>query len=116
MEKRHRTILFIVALILFFIISLFVILYSQGYKFDFEKKKFVETGGFYIQIINNSPFSVYLNDKLLKKKPGLFSNSFFIKNLLPKKHKIEIKKDGYFSWQKTLEVKEKEVIKILDIL
>jgi hypothetical protein len=35
-----------------------------------------------------------------------------VQNLLPKQHLVEIKKDGYYGYKKSLEVKEKEVTKL----
>lgn len=35
---------------------------------------------------------------------------------MPKKYKIQIRKDGYYSWQKDLEIKEKEVTEAKNII
>jgi len=57
---------------------------------------------------------VYLNDGL-EKKTDLFFGSALIKNLLPQNYNIEVKKEGYLSWKKNLEVKEKEVTEIKSV-
>ncbi|MEK7562662.1 MAG: hypothetical protein AAB509_03215, partial [Patescibacteria group bacterium] len=49
-------------------------------------------------------------------KTSLITNSVFTQNLLPKNHSVLIKKDGYFNYQKTLAVKEKEATKLEHIL
>jgi hypothetical protein len=114
MKKRNRLILLIFCAVLFFLIAPLVIFYSQGYRFDFDEKKFVGTGGVYIEV-SNTLAEIYLDGKFIRKT-GLFSNTALIKNLLPKKHSIEIKKEGFWSWQKTLEIEEKKVTKIEDVL
>ena len=110
MKKNGRLIFLIFITLLFGFIAFLIIPYSQGYGFDFEQKKFIKTGGFYIRV-DNPPAEIYLNNKLIKKVT-LLSNSILIKNLLPKKYKIEVKKNGYFTWLKNLEIKEKEVTEI----
>ncbi len=114
MSKRTRTIIFIICVFLFLLISPSVILYSQGYRVDFEKKKIVQIGAFSFKVLPKSA-DVYLNDDFNKKTSGI-TGSVFIENLLPKNYEVEIKKEGYYSWEKTLEVKEKEVIEAKNII
>lgn len=114
MEKRNRLILLIFCAVLFFFIAPLVLFYSQGYRFDFDEKKFVGTGGLYIQVSNTSA-GIYLNGKFVRKT-GFLSNAALIKNLLPKKHNIEIKKTDFWPWQKILGIEEKKVTKIENVL
>ena len=46
----------------------------------------------------------------------MITNTAYIENLLPKNYEIEIKKDGFYAWKKTLEVREKEVTKAENII
>lgn len=114
MKKRTRKILFSFFLFIFLIIAPTIVLYSQGYRFDFEKRKIVQTGGIFLKILPKSA-EIFLNDKFLKKTDWFFG-SVLIENLLPKKYKITVKKDGYFPWEKELEVKEKEVTEAKNII
>jgi len=114
MKKRNRLILLIFCAILFFLIAPLVLFYSQGYRFDFDEKKFVGTGGLYIQISNTSA-EIYLNGKFIRKT-GFLANTALIRNLLPKKHDIEIRKIDFWSWKKTLSIEEKKVTKAENIL
>lgn len=114
MTKRARTVVFIVCVFLFALIAPSVIFYSQGYRADFGGRKIVQTGGFYFKILPGKA-GVYLNGEF-KKNTAMMSNSVFIKNLLPKTYDIEIKKDGFHPWKKTLEVKEKEVTEAENII
>ena len=114
MIKRVRFIILIVCVFLFFVITPYIIGYSLGYRIDFEQKKIVATGGIYLRAWP-SPADVYIDSKIIDKT-SLITNSVFTQNLLPKNHLVTVKKDGYFDYQKTLLVKEKEVTKLEHIL
>ena len=115
MTRRTRTILFSCFVFLFIVIAPLIILYCQGYRFDFETKKITQTGGFYFKTSPTSA-TIYLDGKKLNKKTDFFFGSVFWQNLLPKKYKARIEKDGYQPWQKTLEVKEKLVTEAKNII
>jgi hypothetical protein len=91
-----------------------VVLYSQGYRFDFEQRTITQTGAFYCKVLPGNA-NVYINDKYAKKT-SMFTNSALLENLLPRKYKIEIRKDGYHSWQKNLEIKERQVAEAKHII
>lgn len=107
MTRRTRTILFIFIVLLFFLIAPLIILYSQGYRFDFENKKFFQTGAFSFKVWPQGAW-VSVDGKLTKKATFPFG-AIYIANLSPKKYTVEIKKEGYFPWEKTLEIKEELV-------
>jgi len=86
----------------------------MGYRFDFDKRKVVATGGIYVRtfptaeqvsIDNNAP-----------EKPGMFSDSVFVQSLLPKEHTVLIKKTGYYDYYKTLPVQENLASKLENVL
>src|SRR3989344_4431574 len=113
MTKRTRTLLLLVCAILFLVIAPFIVLYSMGYRMDFERMKIVATGGIYVRVApEDSHVSI---DSKIKNKAGIFSNYVFEQSLLPGPHTIEIKKNGYFDYLKNLEVKEKEVVKLENV-
>lgn len=114
MTKRTRTILFLICLFLFISITPLIIFYAQGHRFDFETKEIVRTGAFFFKV-SPSGVEIYINNDL-KRKTSFFFDSALIENLLPKKHKIEIKKNGYSTWTKTLEIEEKKVIMAKNII
>jgi len=114
MDRRIRKILFLICLIIFLLTAPLIILYFQGYRFDFEKKSFTQTGGFFLKAIPKQ-VEIYLDGKLVQKTDWLFGSAL-IENLLPKKYKIEVKKENFYSWEKTLEMKEKEVIEVKNIV
>lgn len=104
MLKRTRTILFFICLFLFFLITPFIVLYSQGYRIDWNLKRIIKTGGFYFKVWPEGA-KLFIDGKF-QKKTGFISNSVYINNLTPKEYKIEIKKEGFQTWQKNLEIKE----------
>jgi len=81
-----------------------IILYSQGYRFDFKGKRVLHTGAFYFKTRPKGTL-IYLNNQLVKKTDFVFGEAL-ISDLLPGEYAIEIKKDGYSVWQKKLEIKE----------
>jgi len=82
-------------------------MYSQGYRFDVKKMRFLETGGIYIKTMPSDAIVTIDND--YKNRTSGFSKDVLIQNLLPENHNIKIEKENYYSWEKTLEVKEKKV-------
>ena len=114
MRRKTRQTLFFFFLISFCLIAPYLVFYSQGYRFDFEKKKFVQTGGIFLKVLPRQA-EVYLNEKLAKKTDPLFGSAL-IENLLPRKYKVRVEKEGYHPWEKFLEVKEREVTAARNII
>jgi len=85
----------------------------MGYRVDFEKMKIVATGGIYVRTFPEAD-QVTIDSKI-SRTPGLFANSIFVQSLLPKNHTVSIKKDGYYDYNKTLPVQEKEVTKLENV-
>jgi len=114
MKQKYRKSLFISFLIIFFVLAPVLIFRSQGYRFDFQNKKIIQTGGFYFEVLPKQA-SIYLNDSFLRKT-DFFFNSILIENLLPKEYNVKITKDDYITWEKNLEIKEKEVTEAKNII
>lgn len=114
MRKRTRTTLFFSLLFAFALFTPAVILYSQGYRFDFERGKITQTGGIFLKA-EPKQVEIYINDELAKKTDFFFASAL-LENLLPGEYKITLKKEGYFPWEKNLEVKEKQVTEAKNII
>jgi hypothetical protein len=114
MAKKTRIIIFLVCSFLFILIAPSIVLYSQGYRIDLENKKFTQTGGLFLKILPRQT-DIYIDGKL-NKRTDFFFDSVLIENLLPKKYKVEVKKEEHHSWEKTLEIKEKEVTEAKNII
>ena len=115
MTKKTRLIILLVCVFSFLIISPVLVLYSMGYRFDFEKMKITLTGGIYVRTFPTADQIIIDNN--ISQKPGLFSNnSIFVQSLLPDEHTVLAQKDGYYDYFKTIPVQEKEVTKLENIL
>jgi len=114
MTKRQRAFLFSICAILFVSATLFAIFYSQGYRLDLGNKRVTQTGAFYFKVLPKGA-QVYLDGQPKKKTDFLFGAAF-IENLLPKRYNVQIKKDGYFTWEKTLEIKERQVTEAKNVV
>lgn len=91
-----------------------MVLYSQGFRLNIADKKITQTGALYFKVVPKNA-QVYIDEKL-KTKTDLFFSSAFLEGLLPKNYNIKVKKDGYFTWEKNLEVKEREATDAKNII
>lgn len=91
-----------------------LVVYSMGYRFDFENIKITATGGIYVRSFP-APEQVIIDSKTIEK-PGIFSNATFTQSLLPKDHTVLVQKTGYYDYFKTLPVEENQVTKIENVL
>lgn len=114
MTKGKRTALFLTLCVLFLIIAPSLIFYSLGYAFDFEKLKIVQTGALFVSTEPGGA-NIYISGKL-RGSTGTIFKSLLKKKLLPKTYLVELKKDGYYSWKKNLEIKERFTTEAKDIL
>lgn len=114
MTKKIRLAILLSCIIAFLIISPVLVLYSMGYRFDFEKMKITLTGGIYVRTFPAAD-KITIDSKI-SGKPGVFSNAVFVQSLLPNTHSVLVKKAGYFDYSKTLPVLEKEVTKLENVL
>lgn len=113
-----RKALFIFFVLMFIVAAPTLILYAQGYRLNLPytsgAKLIVKTGGVFVEA-NPKQADIYINGNLSKQTDFIFGRAL-IENLLPRKYNIEIKKTGYQTWSKSLEVKEKEVTAMRNIL
>ncbi|MCX6721756.1 MAG: hypothetical protein NTY04_00995 [Candidatus Staskawiczbacteria bacterium] len=114
MTKKTRLTILLVCVACFLVIAPALVLYSMGYRFDFEKMKVTETGGIYVRTFPSADQIII--DSKIKQKPGIFSNYVFVQSLLPKNHTVLVEKTGYYDYSKTLPVQEKQVTKLEDVL
>jgi len=101
--KKHRILFFLLALFLILGSTVIVVKLGQGYKPDFSTKSLKPTG---LLVATSLPdgAQVFIDDKLKTA-----TNTTI--NLSPGKYEVEIKKDGFFPWKKTLEIKKELVTK-----
>lgn len=96
MTLRSRRIVYITFIAIFLLITPVIILYTAGYRYNFQKHKIQKTGIF---ILKSEPVgaSVYLNGKLRSE-----TTPARIANLLPGDYAIKIEKENFYPWQKNL--------------
>ncbi len=120
MNKKIRSFIFFSLVVIFLIISPLAIFYSQGYRFDSKNFRVVQTGSFYFKVTPRSVDIKIIEDKndsiAMKRKTDFFFGTSYVENILPGRYKISVGKDGYHVWEKTLEVREKLVTEMKNIV
>ncbi len=77
--------------------------YSFGIKFDLKQLTFSETGGIYIK--STPPEAeIYLDKKRIKNTSSFFQAGTLIDNLREKEYHLTLRENGYFNWEKTVDV------------
>ncbi|MBI4993747.1 PEGA domain-containing protein [Candidatus Wolfebacteria bacterium] len=115
MTLRTRRILFLGFAAIFIPISVAVIFYSDGWRFDLETFSFKKTGAIYIETIPKDA-QIYLDGKEIPNQAGLIKKGTLISDLLPKNYNLKIKKDGYFDYLKNIKVEESFVGELIDTI
>ncbi len=114
MKPWQRKLLFFICFVLFLVFAPLIIFYSFGYRFDFEKKKFTKTGAIFIKAFPKE-VEVVIDEKIKRKTDSLFG-SVLLENILPKKYRVKVEKEGYFPWEKELEVMEEKVTEVKNLI
>ena len=115
MTRRFRRFIFLIFTIFFVISSIIVILFAQGYRFDFNSLKIVKTGGIFIKTSTDGA-KIYINDKYAESTGGILSHSVLISGLTPKNYNVFIYKENYYPWNKTVEIKNGIVTELNNII
>lgn len=122
MSQRLRTILFIGFLACFFTITPLVMLYAAGYKFNSENRSIQKTG---MLDIETSPKGalIHIDGKLQEKislaalvrKPEAITTPAKIKNLLPGEYLLKISSEGYWDWERKVNIYPGQALNFEDI-
>lgn len=114
MNHRTRIILFYSFVALFLAIGSSVLAYSYGWRIDLETGKIQKIGAIYIKA-NVREVAITINDKTYKDESGILQSGTLISNLLPKTYRVEVAKEGYLPYRKTLTVQPARVEELLNI-
>lgn len=108
--KLKRIILWVFLIISFSITASFILIEANGYRIDWQQKRFEKTGTI---VINGSPRNsiVKLNNQVVAEN---IPNS--INKLLPETYDIEIIKSGMQGWSKTVQVKPGQAVYLEHVL
>ena len=97
--RLSMLIIFIVA---FLVISPILIMYTAGYRYDWQNGLLKETGAISVDVEPNNA-TIYLNGIKLKDKMPIRLN-----NIAPAKYSLRITAPEYFDWTNEIEVKNKQ--------
>ncbi len=114
MTRKLRGNLLLLLGTIFFISAPALILYSQGYRFDWDTKWFSQVGAFYFNI-TPARAEVFVNGKPIGKTAYALGATLS-KNFSPNLYSIQITKDGYHPWEKLLEILPKQVTEAKHII
>lgn len=96
MNLLYRRILYITFIIAFLILAPLLLMYANGYRYDFKEGAVAKTG---VLILESKPqkVNVYINGELKYTKTPINGES-----LIPGLYEIKITKNGYYPWIKKL--------------
>lgn len=109
MTRKIRRFIFYVFLALFIIGAFTIVLFVEGYSFDWQKKSLIITGACHLKSYPDNA-DIYINNEYKGKTDK------FIKKLLPGDYDIKISKPDHYDWQKTLNVQPKVITEACNIL
>ncbi|NIA10102.1 MAG: hypothetical protein GWP10_10355, partial [Nitrospiraceae bacterium] len=103
---------------MFLIIAPLVISYGLGYQYDFTKKEIIQTGAIVIKTIPPKA-NIFLDGELQNKNnfwEELLNDFVKINQLKVGRYNLKIKKGGYHSWEKNIEIKEGIVARLDNVI
>ena len=119
MIHKIRQLLFITSFILFIILTPLILLHTWGFRWNWQEKKFVQTGAIILQS-TPSKTDIYFNGQIQKKRmlPNIEGLKSFIgfNGLIPGDYEVLLRKDGYHPWKKRLKIEPGLVTKAENIL
>jgi len=89
--------------IFFIVLGGFLILRIRGLVIDWEHLDVVRTGGVYLEIVPKDA-QIFMNGELIEETPGLISKGIFINDIIPGDYEVNVKKNGFSEWKRTLTV------------
>ena len=106
-----RRIIYVSFIIIFFIVTPIIILYTEGYRYNFKRGKVQKTGIFIISSIPKKA-DIYLNGKMIEgdQTPAR------IEKLLPADYEIQLSQKGYHDWTKKLQISENSTTFAEDVI
>lgn len=110
LPTRTRNLFFIGGTTLFFLCTPLVVLYSFGFRFNTTNQIVHQTGGIFVHAwtVNGD----YLLNGNNMGSSTILDRSQLFQGLTPGIYTLEMVRDGYTSWKKTLQVEKERVIEI----
>src|SRR3989344_9692937 len=114
MTIGFRRFIFWIFVILFIAASVIIILFAQGWRFDFNSFKIVKTGGIFIKTTVPDA-KIYVSDEYIGSTAGILNYTKLVGDLAPKNYNLFIYKEGYYPWNKMVEVKNGLVTELFSV-
>lgn len=103
-----KSIYYLTAIIAFFVSAFFIVTYASGYKVDITNRNISQTGMIVIEADQDS--TVYLDE--VEQGTGKLT----IRGLEPQNYALAVRREGYNSWSKNIELDPGEAEIINDII
>lgn len=108
--KPLRRTLLVFFITTFFIATPIIVLYTTGYRFDWQNGILRETGSLSVDIEPKTA-KVYLNNLALVETMPVR-----LKDISPNRYTLEVKAPGYYDWHKEIEIKNKQTTYIKEFI
>lgn len=108
MNNSTRRNFIILSTLLFIVVVLLAIPYSQGWRWNSETKTFQKVGGLYI-LSHPTGASIYLNGKHQANRAGILDRGTLISNLNPGEYTVHLNQIGFNDWQRKIIVEPERV-------
>ena len=115
MSKGSRRLLFYSLVLIFIVVGTITILYSRGFRIDFDTLTLEKTGAIFIRT-EPKESTLFVNEEEIKRSDGFLLSGTLVKNLSPQTYDVRVSKEGYIDWINTLPVREGVVTEVKDIL
>lgn len=109
MSRLTRRIIFYIFVLLFLIAAPAVVLFTEGYRLDFQTGRLEQLG---VLVIKSKPENAEI---AINNKPTKEQTAAIIK-LIPDDYRIRVEKDGFHSWTKMLGVRSRQTTFIEDVV
>ncbi|MDP3794627.1 MAG: PEGA domain-containing protein [bacterium] len=111
MSRRLRRFIFYSFVLVFILVSGWLVLYASGFVVSVQGWNVEQRGAIFLRA-NPAGVSVYLDGVRYDSPSGILRTQAFITNLPEGYHELIITKDGYHRWQKQLLVRPLEVTEV----
>ncbi|MBI4133517.1 PEGA domain-containing protein, partial [Candidatus Uhrbacteria bacterium] len=109
MTRTTRAVIFYTFLALFLVVAPTVLLYTSGYRYNLRRGRIEQVGGLVLKSMPRDAL-VTLNGKTLGARTPTNLK------LAPNEYEVEVRRDGYHSWTKTLLVESRATTFAEDIV
>jgi len=103
MTRTARRTTFYVLLGLFFVLGALVVLYAEGWRFDFATGRPEKVGAVFVRSFPQNA-SITLNGKPVSNEAGILSHGTLISDLYPRTYTLALKAPGYDAWHENAAV------------